>query len=380
MVQDVGDGISNAAARGEALMRWLVENGAEQAIGLGVIVGLFVGLRIVRSILSGIFQTKNQNSGSFKNLVAAVVGATTSVFLLVTSAAIIVPFMTGLPAEVAGIVRTLFVVTLIIQGAIWLGVLVARLSSGYLERNPSVDGGPASTAASLIKTMSGIVIWALAAVMILTNLGFQVGPLIAGLGVGGLAIGLAAQNLFKDLFSALAIIFDRPFARGDFITFDQGTYSGSVEKIGMKTTRLRSFSGEQIIIANSQLLDKEIKNFRRMKRRRAQFEIGVVYDTPHDALQEIPGLIEHAVKAVDGVSFDRSNFKAFGASALLFETIFWVEDRDYAHFMRCQEAVLLGVHKAFESHGLAFAFPTQTVHLTQAEGQGPLSLSTVADQ
>ncbi|MEO1149865.1 MAG: mechanosensitive ion channel family protein [Pseudomonadota bacterium] len=365
MTEQASDIVSTTAARAQTLISWFVEKGPEHVVGVGVIVGLFVGLRILRSILSGTFQTKKQDVGSFRNLVGSVIGATTSIFLLIASAALVVPFMESLPTEATGYLRTAFAVILIIQGAIWLGVIVARASSGYLERHPSTDGGPASTAASLIKTMSGIVIWALAAVMILTNLGFQVGPLIAGLGVGGLAIGLAAQSLFKDLFSALAIIFDRPFIRGDFITFDKGDYSGSVEKIGMKTTRLRSFTGEQIVISNSQLLDKEIKNFRRMNQRRAAFDVGVVYDTPHAALQKIPGLIEQAIRAVDGVTFDRSNFKAFGDSALVFETIYWIEDRDYAQFMRCQEMVLLGVHRAFEEQGLDFAFPTRTVHVVQ---------------
>jgi len=365
LMQSAKQAASDAMTSIEAFLSWLVAQGPEKALAIAVFIGLFLLLRIVRGAACGLLRSRKHPSHAARNVASGVFGATSSFFLLAASASLVAPFAPDLPARAQALIETVFAVALIVQGAIWIRTLITAISTGYLENHPSVEGGPGSTAATLVKSMSGIAIWAIAAVMILTNLGFEVGPLIAGLGVGGLAIGLAAQSLFRDLFSALAIIFDRPFVRGDFIIFNDGDYMGDVEKIGMKTTRLRSLSGEQIIIANSQLLDKEIRNFRRMNRRRAQFDVGVVYSTPHEALETIPGLIEQAIDAVDGVSFERSNFKAFGDSALVFETVFWVEDKDYAAFMKRQEAVLLGVHRAFEDKGLEFAFPTQTVRLVR---------------
>ncbi|MEL6361671.1 MAG: mechanosensitive ion channel family protein [Pseudomonadota bacterium] len=365
-MEAVNEWAATAFAAAQSAIEWLVAQGPQQALALAIFLGLFVLLRLFRGTLCGFLRSKKLPSHAARNIASEVVNSTSSLFLLVLSAALVAPFVAGLSPTALGYVDSALGVFLIIQGAIWLRTIIGAVTTGYLDRQPAVDGGPGSTAATLIKTVSGFVIWALAAVMILTNLGFQVGPLVAGLGVGGLAIGLAAQSLFSDLFAALAIIFDRPFVRGDFIIFKDGSYSGKIEKIGMKTTRLRSLTGEQIVIANSQLLDKEIRNFRRMERRRASFDVGVVYSTPHGALQAIPSLIKDAIDRTEGVSFDRSNFKAFGASALEFETVFWVNDREYDVFMARQEAVLLAVHKAFEEAGLEFAFPTRTVNLVQS--------------
>jgi len=347
---------------------WLVDQGPAQAIALASFVGLFIALRLLRAVFCGALRSNRLPENSVRNTLSGLIGATHSLFLLLLAAMVVAPFVTAIPAQTRSILETAFMIALVIQGAIWIRRLVTSLTTGYLSAHDATEGGPGSTAATLIKTLSGIIIWALAAAMILTNLGYEIGPLIAGLGVGGLAIGLAAQSLFRDLFSALAIIFDKPFVRGDFITFDKGDYLGEVEKIGMKTTRLRALGGEQIIVSNAQLLDKEIRNYRRMARRRVSFEIGVVYATPHEALRQIPAMIESSVSAVEGATFDRSHFKSFGDSALVFETVYWIESRDYTDYMNRQQEILLNIHSAFEQAGLDFAFPTRTLHVVGETG------------
>jgi len=364
---DLAAQLQDVAARSSTIMEnawgWLVEQGPAQAIALAVFAGLFVALRIMRSILCGLFRVKKEADHSLRNIISSVIGQTNSLFLLILSAVLVAPFVADLPDSALTYVSTAFMVAFVIQGAIWIRTLIAGASSGYLESHSIQDGGPGSTAATLIKTLSGFAIWAIAFAMILTNLGYEIGPIIAGLGVGGLAVGLAAQNIFKDLFSTLAIIFDKPFVRGDFITFDNGAYMGDVEKIGMKTTRIRSLTGEQIIIANAHLLDKEIRNYRRMERRRGSFDLGLVYQTPHEKLRDVPALVEDAINNVEGATFDRCRFEAFGNSALSFTVVFWFESRDYAHYLKAQENILFGVHQRFEAKGLEFAYPTRTIHM-----------------
>ena len=158
-------------------------------------------------------------------------------------------------------------------------------------------------------------------------------------------------------------MFDQPFVRGDFISFDQGAYWGDIEKIGMKTTRIRSLSGEEIVIANSHLLDKEIRNYRRMDERRARIVLGVLYQTPHDKLKKIPDLLERAVKDVEMARFDRAHLKEYADSSINFEFVFWIEDRTYQAYMDVNHEVLLNVHKAFEDEGIDFAYPTRTLHV-----------------
>lgn len=345
---------------------WLLEQGPEQAVALAFFIGLFVTLRIIRGLLCGALRSKRRPDYAARNIASALIRRTSSLFLIFLSAIIVAPFISTLSPPALNALQTAFMIALVFQGAIWIRTLITGVSSGYLNEHDAQEGGAGSTAATLIKTLSGFIIWALAIALILTNLGYNIGPIIAGLGVGGLAIGLAAQSVFKDLFSSLAIIFDRPFVRGDFIMFDSGSYMGDVEKIGMKTTRLRSLTGEQIVVANSQLLDKEIRNYRRMNRRRGQFDLGVVYQTAHNDLRRIPSLVEEAIESVEDVTFDRCRLKEFGDSAITYETVFWVEEKEYDVFMKKQHAVLLNTHKAFEDAGLDFAYPTRTLHMVNA--------------
>ncbi len=369
----VMDGVEGAAAwaapRVEAAWVWLREQGPGQAIGLAVFVGLFVVLRIARAFLCGVLHSKKASDTAARNVASRLIGGTQSLFLLILSAALVAPFVPNTPPVLVGGVERIFQIAVILQGAIWLRELVAALTSGFARSQAS--NAAAATAVSLITTISGIIIWTFAIIMVLNSFGVEVGPLVAGLGVGGLAIGLAAQSIFRDLFSSLSIVFDRPFTKGDTISFNEGAVIGVVERVGMKTTRLRALTGEQVVVSNSQILDKELRNFQRLVERRATHEIGVVYQTPHEVLRQIPAWIEEAAGAVDGARCDRCHLKAYGASAIVFELVFWAERSGYREFMDVQEAVLMAVHAVFEEAGVSFAYPTRTIHL--AGGAAPAS-------
>jgi small-conductance mechanosensitive channel len=203
----------------------------------------------------------------------------------------------------------------------------------------------------------------------LDNLGINVTALVASLGIGGIAIALAAQNILGDLFASLTIAIDKPFVIGDFIILGQET--GTVEHVGLKTTRLRSLSGEQIILSNNDLLQSRIHNYKRMEERRALFAIGVTYDTPAEKLELIPELIKQAVAAQTDARFDRAHFKSFGAFSLDFETVYYVRKPDYGVFMDVQQAINLQLVRSFADHSIAFAFPTQTLHLNHSAAPAP---------
>lgn len=355
-VSDIGPRIDQART-------WISENGSEFSIALAAWIGVFIALRFLRALIAGAARSSKKGEYSVTNIIARFVSSTWSVFLLVVAAALTAPFLPIIPDGWAGAARTGAIIIGIIQAAIWSRELLVSVIMSHADHDPSEAHGVLTNALSLIQTLVGVAVWAIAILMILSNLNVEITALIAGLGVGGIAIGLAAQSLFKDLFSSLAIVFDRPFLRGDFVSFDGGAYMGDVEKIGMKTTRIRSLSGEQIIIANSQLLDKEIRNFRRLDERRSTVTIGVLYATAHEKLRRIPEMIEAAVDQTDGARFDRSHLKEYGDSAIQFETVFWVEHRDYKVFMDVNHQILLAIHKAFEDNGVVFAFPTRTLHV-----------------
>jgi small-conductance mechanosensitive channel len=341
---------------------WVQANGSEFAIAVGAWIAVFLVLRIVRAMIAGVIKRKKRGHYDPANVISRLVSKTSSLFLLVVAAALVSPFFPIIPEGWGAYARTLAIIIGIIQLASWSRELLTSTIVGYADAS-AAQSGVLANAVSLIKTLVAIGVWTIALLMILSNLNIEITALIAGLGVGGIAVGLAAQSLFKDLFSSFAIVFDQPFLKGDFITFDQGEYLGDVEKIGMKTTRIRSLSGEQIIISNSQLLDKEIRNYRRLDERRSLFTVGVLYRTPHEKLRRIPDLIKDAVEKVEKARFERSHLKEYGDSSINFETVFWVEDRPYAVFMEVNHQVLLNIHKAFEDEGIDFAFPTRTLHV-----------------
>lgn len=211
--------------------------------------------------------------------------------------------------------------------------------------------------------MVKFLIWGGAAIFFLDNLGFKISAIIAGLGIGGVAVALAAQTILKDLFSYFSIIFDHPFKIGDFIII--GDLMGTVEHIGIKTTRIRSLGGEMLVLSNSDLTDSRLRNYRLMEKRRVLFRIGVTYETPTEKLKEIPKIIENIIKSSPDAVFDRAHFFSFGDFSLIFEVVYYVIGPDYNKYMDIQQNINIRIREEFEARSIGFAYPTQTLYVRQ---------------
>ena len=260
------------------------------------------------------------------------------------------------PPAVAHSIEFLWTVAATFQVAIWARELIL----GAIEHRTAADsyhGDALVSALGLIRLLVTVALFAIALVVVLDNLGVNVTGLVAGLGVGGIAIGLAAQGIFADLFAALAIIFDRPFRTGDSITYDKTT--GTVESIGLKSTRIRSATGEERIISNKNLLDREIQNITRRDYRRIQFTLGLVQWTPVDKLDRLPALLRETVEAC-GKRFVRAGFQGFGASSYDFDLEFDSPDAAYEPFFDARHQVGLAIIRRLNDEGIGLAYPTQT--------------------
>jgi small-conductance mechanosensitive channel len=219
-----------------------------------------------------------------------------------------------------------------------------------------------------IMIIINFIIWSVGFVFLLDNLGFEISAVIAGLGIGGIAIALAAQTILGDLFSYFIIFFDRPFEIGDFIILE-GQFLGTIEYIGLKTTRIRSLSGEQIVISNTDLTNSRIRNYKRMERRRVVFKLGLIYQTTYKQLAGIPQIVKTIIESQENTTFDRGHFQGYGDFSLDFEFVYYVLSSDYSVYMNIQQAVNLKIYEEFEKQGIEFAYPTQTLFLNQENGE-----------
>lgn len=263
-----------------------------------------------------------------------------------------------LPGTLRANFTTIVIIALLIQTGLWGTAALQVIIEQYRQRQ--LDKDPASiTTLSVLNLISKIILWSIIVLLVLDNLGVNITALVAGLGVGGIAVALAVQTILGDLFASLSIVLDKPFVVGDFLIVDD--LLGSVEYVGLKTTRLRSLSGEQLIFSNSDLLKSRIRNYGRMYERRVVFNIGVTYQTPRDKLIKIPKIIREAVEQQDKTRFDRSHFKEYGDFALIFESVYYVLGPDYNEYMDIQQAINLHIHEGFEQEGIEFAYPTQTL-------------------
>jgi small-conductance mechanosensitive channel len=291
-------------------------------------------------------------------------GRTLKLTLLVIGLAVAAQTL-DLPAGTNLILHRVLVVVLILQTGLWIGHTVTRWLEHYRERQLEDDRG-AATAVGAISFVAQVTIWTVVILAILSNLNVNITAMITGLGIGGIAVALALQNVFSDLFASLSIVFDKPFVIGDFIIV--GEHLGSVEHVGLKTTRVRSLSGEQLVFANSDLLTSRIRNFGRMYERRVVFQLGVTYQTLQERLVEIPGIIREAIEEQENTRFDRSNFAKYGDFALNFETVYYVLAPDYSLYMNIQEKINLKIRERFLAEEIEFAYPTQTLFLQREEG------------
>lgn len=269
----------------------------------------------------------------------------------------------SVPEDMARIVSTVSRLSLIAQCALWAGAILDHLLRRYRRRR--VDNDPAAvTTVAAFRFGALVALWIIAALVALDNLGVDVTTLITGLGIGGVAVALATQNILGDLFASLSIVLDKPFVVGDVIM--SGTDIGRVEHIGLKTTRVRSLSGEQLVFSNADLLQSRVRNFQRMAERRIVFSIGVIYATPADVVAEIPSIIRRIIDSRGDTRFDRAHFKSFGESSLDFEIVYYVLSPDYTRYMENQNEINLAILREFNARKIEFAFPTRTIYLEGA--------------
>ena len=302
-------------------------------------------------------------------LVADMVGRRTSPLVLLAVAAYAGSLALEVPHAVSGALRAATVVVLLLQGALWANGLVDFWVHRALEQRAREDPEAASVM-SLASVAGRVVLWVLVLLVVLHNAGVNITAFVAGLGVAGVAVALAVQNILSDLFASLSIILDKPFVVGDFIVV--GDYMGTVERIGLKTTRIRSLSGEQLVFSNTDLLNSRIRNYKRMQERRVLFTLRVTYQTPYEKLVAIPGIIREVIEAQENTRFDRAHFARYGDFALVFEVVYYVTVPDYNVYMDIQQNINLALYRRFGAEGIQFAYPTQTIYLKgeQAAAQG----------
>ena len=271
-----------------------------------------------------------------------------------------VQFLT-LGSTLGKVLDTLLLVWVVYQVIIAAQILIEYIFVKALKKEEDKD---AQGAFGVIKNVIGAVLWMLGILVILSNMGVNITSVIAGLGIGGIAIAFAFQNILEDLFSSFAILFDKPFKVGDFIIV--GEHKGVVQKMGIKTTRLKSLGGEEIVISNKELTSARLQNFKKMEERRIGFTFGVTYETPTEKLKTIPETVKDIIDSIEKARFDRSHFTQFDDSALTFETVYYVTTSEYAIYRDIQQEINLRIKESFEKENINMAYPTQTIYINKS--------------
>lgn len=304
--------------------------------------------------------------GGRLELIAEVIRRINLLWLLVLAVGA-AAYTLDLPGKVVKLVQSVELIALFVQ----LAILGSYLFTAWAERHAEAQRlrDPAvATAMGAVTVFGRLAIFALALLLALDNLGFDVTALLAGLGIGGIAVAIASQSILGDLFASLSIVFDKPFVVGDFIVLDSG-FMGTVERVGVKTTRLRSLSGEQIVISNADLLKTRIRNFKQMYERRVEFRVEATYETPLETVERVSAILREIVAAQPRTRFDRAHFKALGESGLVFEVVYFVTVADFNAYMDIQQTINLEIMRRFEAAGIEFAYPTRKLHMAAPAAQ-----------
>ena len=354
----------NSLAPTHGVIEWLTANRDGVIIGAIVAAAIVAVMMVARLIGQNMVARESQAARFGWRSVVGSVLAKTTVFFMIMAAVDIVATYSEPPDRAQRLIDIGFIVAFALQGAIWareliLGLITRRSGDGTTEN-------ALGSAMAIIRVLVSVALFALAIVVILDNLGVNVTALVAGLGIGGIAIGLAAQGIFSDLFAALAILFDKPFRKGDTIRFDQTV--GRVERIGLKTTRMRSLSGEQIIMANTKLLEREIHNLADGRLRRITIPFGVRYETPGDKLASMEEIAGEVVESVKGCKPVRCTLANFGASSLDYQLVLELKSIDPDRLARDRAAVMLALIERFAREGIAFAYPAQIAFTAAPDG------------
>lgn len=330
-------------------------------VALAAAVATYAAILVVLHLLTrraNVWATQS-HSGMALTLVDVLEGTSRTLMLVV--ALLVGATLLDLPGRWESRLSQLWFVAVALQMGLWgmraIGIGVRR----YVDRHSSTGMTQVSASATLMSWGLRTLLWSVVLLAILSNVGVNITAFIASLGVGGIAVALAVQNILGDLFASLAIAVDKPFEVGDFIVV--GSVSGTVQVIGLKTTRIRSLQGEQVVMSNTDLLKQTISNYRLLEERRIVFSFGVTYDTTPEQAEAIPAVVRKLVESHENLRFDRAHFKAFGASSLDYEVVYIVKDPAYGVYMDMQQSLNLGLMRELKALGVEFAFPTQTVHI-----------------
>lgn len=345
----------------ETTIEWFSSHATEIMIAVAAGFVIYLAMTLLKRTISKLRNHANGNT-DFTALIGRTAARTTHVFMILASARLVVGYANP-PEAVIATIRFAFTISAVFQGALWAREFII----GLIERKTADDasGETLSNAMGLIRVLVTFALFAIAAIMVLDNLGVNVTGLVAGLGIGGIAIGLAAQGIFSDLFAALSIIFDKPFKQGDTIQYE-GTIA-TVDNIGLKSTRLRSIEGDAKIISNARLLEMEITNYADIEQRRYALPVGVIYQTSPEKAARVPELLREAIESA-GAEFVRAGFLGFGSSSIDYECYFKAHGHDLDTAIAIRHKVGIAVLEAFAREGLEFAYPTQTTFTAAPDG------------
>lgn len=339
----------NAVFFGNTIGSWLLALAI--LFGFIVFIGLFKSIVIRRAKAWSLKTTT-----SWDNYVVDIIGNSVVPVLYISSAYFAISTLV-LPLKFEKITDVVFLVVVTFFALKIISSTFRKFVFSFIHTQENSEAKE-KQASGLILIVN-IVIWIIGIIFMIDNLGYDVTSLIAGLGIGGIAIALAAQTILGDLFSYFVIFFDRPFEIGDFVVIDDK--SGVIEYIGIKTTRIRTLGGEQLVCSNTDLTNSRLHNYKRLQKRRILFNLGVTYQTSHELLSEIPNVIKQIIQSKSDVTFDRAHFSGYGDFSLNFEVVYYVLDSDYTVYMDKQQSIYLDLFRAFEGRGIEFAYPTQTV-------------------
>lgn len=336
--------------------------GQNYAIALGIMLSSYLVLRIVRKVV--LVRLKKLSAKTVTDIDDILVEAISKIKVfsyLLISLYLGLIYLT-LPNWLDKSFTIIFLVTLVFEGI----QLIKRIIKFFLIKALSKNGEE-DQAEATVKTINIfilIILWSLGGLLILSNMGVNITSLIAGLGIGGIAIALALQNILSDVFASFSILIDKPFKVGDFIISNDDM--GVVKKIGIKTTRLQTLDGQMLIISNQELTNVRVQNYYDIQKRRALFNLGVVYETKKEVLKEIPDIIKDIVSKTDFAELDRCHFKSYGDYSLNFEISIYINKSGYNDFLNVLESINLEIFSRFANKGIEFAYPTQLEYQKQA--------------
>ena len=332
------------------------------ALGAAIILALAFNL-ILKRLVRSFANLAEKTETDLDDLVSALLEKT-SIVLIIIFSVYVATFFLDLTQQVREFRKSVVIICLLLQVGLWGGGFIDYYVAKKLLK---IDAGAGATVTHLrsLGFLAKVVLWIILVILTIDNLGFDPTTIIAGLGVGGIAVALALQNVLGDVIASLSIILDKPFEVGDFIVV--GDMRGDVEHIGLKTTRVRSLSGEQLVLSNGDLLQSRIKNYKRMDSRRILFSLGVVYETSYDSLVRIPGLVKEIIDAEPKARFDRAHFSSYGDFSLNYEIVYFVLSPLFEDYMDMQQRINLEIFKRFSEEGIEFAYPTRKVFLDSTD-------------